>query len=238
MKREIISLENYIKFVDSVYDILNTKNNKPIFVPISLRLKQGELTTLIQHYLKREYYYYWLDFEGRPVNENRLAHTRHIFRKIKEAQQYDKTITYFTNVKREILPNANNPVSEASDVLSSIAGANLIGVNREPRRYFDSDGPPPPPVPPNYKARIFDNETYYYNKTNNPNLFHKYGYTPVNAQMLNFEFKNQTEFFLNNDNIGNLLNKKKMLTDFHSGNLLRELTSKEQTQISIKDFWT
>jgi len=40
---EIIDLKNYMKFVDSSFDILNTKNNKPIFVPVSMRMGKENL---------------------------------------------------------------------------------------------------------------------------------------------------------------------------------------------------
>jgi hypothetical protein len=113
----------------------------------------------------------------------------------------------------------------------------LIGVNREPRRHFESDGTPPPPTPPNYKSRIFDNDTYYYVKTNNPELFHKNKYTPLNALRLNKEFEIQTEYFLNNSSIKNLLSEKDMLTKYHDGTLLKELVSKEPSRKSLSDYF-
>ena len=76
----IIDFDSYINFVDSTYKILNDKNNKPIFVPISMRMGIRKLTDLIDHYLKEQRYHYWFDFEGQSVNESSLGRLRHIFK--------------------------------------------------------------------------------------------------------------------------------------------------------------
>lgn len=245
---QVIDFDSYVKFVDSAFEILNEKNNKPIFVPVSMRMGMKKLTELIEHYLKEERYYFWFDFEGKSVNARNMGKLRHVFDVIKNSENFDNIISYFTNVKREILSNSNEPTSVASDALCAVAGANLIGVNREPRRYMPK--PPkgtgkehplrvPTPVDPSHKARIFDRETYYYVKTNNPDLFKKSRYVPVNAARLNTEFAIQSEYFLENQNIETLLNTKIMFKDEKAGNVLKALTSKSadpENSISITDF--
>jgi len=62
LKDNIIDLQSYTKFVDETYKILNDKNNRPIFVPISMKFTIGQLTGLMEHYLKRDRFYYWFDF--------------------------------------------------------------------------------------------------------------------------------------------------------------------------------
>lgn len=243
---QIIDFDNYRKFVDSAFKILNDKNNKPIFVPISMRMGIRKLSELIEHYLKEEYYYYWFDFEGQPIYERSLGKLRHVFDIIKKSDNFDKVISYFTNIKREKLSNSNEPTSVASDALCAIAGANLIGVNREPQRYQpkttfegalkqDSTLRVPTPVDPSHKARIFDRETYYYVKTNDVGLFPKNKYVPVNAAKLNAEFGTQSEYFLQNQNIDTLLNKKIVFKDEKAGNVLKELTSKSTESESSTD---
>jgi hypothetical protein len=246
---QIIDLDNYMKFVDSAFEILNDKNNKHIFVPVSMRMGIRKLTELMEHYLKEEYYYYWFDFEGQPIYEHSLGRLRHVFDIIKKSGNFDKVISYFTNIRREKLSNSNEVASVASDALCAIAGANLIGVNREPQRYFtpenssagtgkaDSTLRMPTPVDPRHKARIFDRETYYYVKTNDANLFPKNKYVPINAAKLNAEFYTQSEYFLQNQNIDTLLNKKIMFKDEKAGNMLKELTSKStDTGLDLRDF--
>jgi hypothetical protein len=43
-------------------------------------------------------------------------------------------VVYSTNLKREIISNIKFDQSPASDVLSSLVGANFVGINREPQR--------------------------------------------------------------------------------------------------------
>jgi len=221
-KEIIIDFENYVKFVDSVYQILNTKNNKPIFVPVSLRMSIKDIKSLAEHYLKNEYFYYWFDFEGKSINENSLARINHFMRNIKESGYYDNVITYFTNIKREIISNVKDVKSPASDVLGSIAGANIIGVDREPQRKID--GPLPPPE---HKARLFDKETYYYVKTNNKKFFRKPIYVSQNAIRLDNEFSEQTKHFLEHLEIEGFLKNKEMLSTYREGNILKSLTAKK-----------
>lgn len=230
-KEIIIDVKGYIKFVDEAYEILNDKNNKPIFVPISLRMSQHDINTLINHYLKKEYYYYWFDFEGNSINENILGgRTNYLFRIVKSSGYYKKIICYFTNMRREIISNSKDPLSPASDVLSSIAGANIVGVNREPRRNVKDVKDLPPPE---HKARLLDSHSYYYVQTENAKLFRKDKYVPHNALRLQMEFDNQSRYFSKNLSLDKLLEKKEMLTKYKSGAILKELTSKSSDRIDM-----
>jgi hypothetical protein len=240
---QIIDLAGYEKFVDETYKILNDKNNKPIFVPISMKFNTRELTELIDHYLKLDRYNYWFDFEGRSINENSLGRLRHTFTTLKERGRFKNIVVYFSNVKREKTANSNEDTSVSSDVLSAVAGANLIGVNREPLPpppKIDSNGKKiePPPVDPSHKARIFDNDTYYYFKTKDKNLFDKKKYDTINAAKLNAEFTTQSEYFLEHNEIESLLNQKSMFKDEKAGNILHDLTSRSsRTFADMSDFF-
>ncbi|MDR2707452.1 MAG: hypothetical protein LBB87_01725 [Nitrososphaerota archaeon] len=249
LKANIIDLQSYTRFVDETYKILNDKNNKPIFVPVSMKFTIGQLTGLMEHYLKHDRFYYWFDFEGRSINENSLGRLRHIFDLLKKKKAFDNVVTYFSNVKREKTANSKENTSVASDALSAIAGANLIGVNREPSRYFNpntlmNDGSvgirASIDVDPNHKARIFDRETYYYVKTVDQDLYDKRKYVPLNAARLNAEFAAQSEYFLEHQDITTLLNQKSMFKDEKAGNILHDLTSKSATtsaDMDMSDFF-
>ena len=223
----IASIDDYIKSVDFFYEKFDLKNHKPIFVPISVRMSASEMDKLVDHYMKKEYYYYWIDFEGRSINEVQLGALRHLFRAVKEKGYFDKTLAYFTNVRREIISNAKSETSPASDILCSLAGANLIGCDREPQRRFES---PPPPPPPGHKARIFHDQTYYYVKTKDPRLFPPRMFVTRNAVELNNEFTNQAEFFMTNGELDQLLNRKNMLVKFRDGAILKGLMSKKEDE--------
>lgn len=228
-KVQVIDLKGYTKFVDSVFQILNTKNNKPIFVPVSLRLSAPEIVELVDHYLKNEYYYYWFDFEGKPINEAYLGRLRVLFRHLEQDKKsFNKTLFYFTNVRREVLSNIKSNKSPASDILCSLAGANIVGVNREPKR-FNPEGPPAPPPPPDHKARLLDTDTYYYYKTRDRNMFRKDRYDTHNAVSISKELGRQSTVFLKNFDLEQFLQKKNMLSEYKDGSILRELLSKKDS---------
>lgn len=234
-KKQIIDLKGYSEFVDGVYQILNTKNNKPIFVPISLRMSAAEIVELVEHYLKKQYYYYWVDFEGKPVNEEKLGRLRHLFRRLEEKKNLDRSICYFTNVRREITSNVKLEKSPASDVLCALAGANIVGVDREPPRY-NPDGPPSPPPPPEHKARLLDADTYYYKKSRNPSMHPKEKYVAHNALVISKELNRQSDEFMKHHALNKFLEKKEMLTDYRSGTILKDLLSRE-SQGSLADYF-
>ncbi len=224
-KEKIIGIKHYIKFVDETYRLLNTKNNKPIFVPVSLRMQVKSIDALIEHYLKNEYYYYWIDFEGAPVSEVTIGRMNHVFRLIKQSGYYNKTICHLTNMRREIMSNSKDPTSPASDVLSSPAGANIIGVNREPRRNMKDVDPKDAP-PPEHKARLLDSSTYYYVQTTNSALHSKFKYVPHNTLRLQREFEVQAKHFEKHETLSTLLETKDMLTKYNDGALLKSLAAK------------
>jgi hypothetical protein len=217
-KIKVIDIKNYIKFVDEVYDFLNKKNRKHIFVPISLRFSTDDLDTLLDHYLKRDYFYYWFDFEGKPIDQTRMARVIHINRYLDNKTRLDDVVTYFTNVKREIQSHVKDEKNPASDVLGTLFGADIIGVNREAPRMFR--GKPVPPIAYENKARIFDDGTYYYNKTNKEGFITKKGNTTNNSLILDNEFTKQRKHFLDNSKIQDYLKTKQMLTSFSNGKIL------------------
>ncbi len=117
----------------------------------------------MEEYLKREYFYIWIDFEGSPINKKSLGILRNLFRMIDNEECTNDIILYFTNIRREIISHVNDPKTPASDILSTLSGSNIVGVNKEPKRYVDA---------PKFnkeqlrvhKARIFSSRSYYYIK--------------------------------------------------------------------------
>lgn len=205
-----ITIDQYLEFVDAVFDVMNTKNNKPIFVPISLRTSVHDIKTMCNHYLKRDYLNFWIDFEGKAVNEQQLGRLRSLYRELKAAGQFKNVVCYYTNIKREILSNSKISRSPASDVLAAISGANIIGVNREPQRM--PFGKMPREVA-EHKSRILDRETYYYEKTMDPKYSKKDANVTHNAIELNEEFRAQSDALMKESTIVNDLEKKDMLKE-------------------------
>jgi len=230
----LIDIRQYMEFVDDCFQLLSSKNNKPIFVPLSLRLSFKELDTLIEHYINKEYYNYWFDFEGKSINPNTLSRIRRIFNIIKNKGYFPKTISFFTNIKREIISNVKLNESPASDILSSIAGANIIGVNREPPRPLSNLVPQ---SPPEHKARIFESKNYYYVKTNDSKLYQKNRYVTYNSVILDKELSNQTENFFKEYKIYDYLKDKNMLKEYENGKMLTELMFKSESSPINEEFY-
>jgi hypothetical protein len=227
----IIDIDNYLRFVDESFDILNSKNSKPIFVPVSLRMTGKEQDNLIEHYVKKEYFNFWFDFEGRRIETIHLGKLRHFNKKIKDMGIFDKTVSYYTNINKiisEIPSEENNP---ASDILASIAGANIIGVNRKPQKNIKTIPGKPKwiyvPKPPEHRFRLFNKDTYYYVKSKSKMHQIDEVNRGVNAINLDQEFNNQSIHFMKNYEMETYLNQKEMLTTFQGGALLKRLTKKK-----------
>ncbi len=93
--KPIISIPDYLEFVDSVFTILNTKNHKPIFVPISLKTSLKNIEEICKHYLKNEYFNFWIDFDGSAVSKNTLARLRYLFRILKDEERFNDTMLFY-----------------------------------------------------------------------------------------------------------------------------------------------
>lgn len=229
-KKVIVSIDDYIAFIDESYEYLNTKNKKAIFVPISTRFSMGEIEKLINHYIKKEYYNYWIDFEAMPINDVRLSKLQRINSIINDAKLFNKVLFIFTNIKREIISNNKNSESPASNILSSVAGGNIIGVDKEPQRPISKKIGFKEVI--EHKARLFDSSSYYYIKTDIDKFQDKRHNVLENSHRLYSEFKAQENAFLKEFDIGAFLKTKKMLTDYKKGTLLKSLMKDSQQNFS------
>ncbi len=235
----IIDVENYLKYVDSVYHILNSRNGKPIFVPISIKFSLNDLDKIISYYLKKEHFYIWIDFESKPINQSVNAKLRRMNDLLRKSGQFDKIITYYSNIKREILSNVKDVNdSPGSDILASTMGANFIGVNRDPQK-FNPNSVGKQPSPKDiwiHKARKFNPETYYYEKQEVKAVKPKNENITVNTRLLNDELKKQNDFFLEKQELGSYLQHKKMLID--NSEIFKSIIREKQKKVAqLKEFF-
>ena len=215
------TIDDYIGFVDSAFDILDTRNAKPIFVPVSLRLSHADMSRLMDHYIAEDRLCLWFDFEGKAVSNATMDRIEYAHRRILESGNTGRSVAYFANMGREIAPGAAAGPSPASDVLASVAGASIIGSNREPRR-------PPPPAcsaraAAGRKARLLDRDSYYYVWTRDPRYADKRQNAARNAALLDAEFSAQAETFMRTGSILPAMRKKDMLARYRGGAVLRAL---------------
>jgi len=224
----IIDVQNYINFVKTVFEILNYKNSKPIFVPISLKFGIRNVREIVRYYLKKEYFYIWVDFEGYPVNEQSFGILRNIYRTIEDFGRMDDVLLYFTNIKREIISHVKDEITPASDILSSLVGGNIIGINREPMRIPDEKVFSKKELKL-HKARIFDRDSYYYIKLTSKNLKLSEKTILLNDPKYNIMFNNvllqkeifsQCNEFLENYKIKPYVSRKAMLNEHPKGKSL------------------
>ncbi len=134
------------------------------------------------------------------------------------------TLCYFTNIKREISSNAKKDKSPASDILAAVAGANIIGVNREPMAPFNSKSRQ---EFVQHKSRVLDRNTYYYSKTDN--IVAKDVNVTQNSMEIKNELKKQTEAILNGGTVVEYLKNKPMLRE--KADIMKSLTVTQLTKI-------
>ena len=231
LNNPIISIPKYLEFVDSVFDLLNTKNHKPIFVPVSLKTSIKDIQKICRHYLDKGYCNFWVDFEGKAISEASIGRLRGMFRMLQIEDQFKNTICYYTNIKREIISNVKEDQTPASDVLASVLGANMIGINREPPRIITSKITP---EIVKHKNRLLNTNTYYYEKTTDTQFSNKEIAITHNAVRLDNEFESQTSEFLKELTVSTLLQKKLMLRN--KTKILKELTTRSTVEKKISDW--
>jgi hypothetical protein len=242
-KEEIIKIEDYLRAVDEMYEILNLNNKKPIFVPITLKSSMEEIDKMVKHYIDKEYYLYWVDFEGKAISERTIAIITHINRLLKENGVIKNILLYFTNIKREIISSPIQAESPASDVLATLIGSNIVGINKEPPRAIGEDQSLTKLREKElweHKARLFDNDSYYYIKISElkreqPDkeiLMDKRYNIIYNSMLLDKEFKRQAEYFISKQEIKSMLEVKRMLREYREGQLLNVLF---QTELGRED---
>ena len=219
----IIDVRDYTRFVDCAFDILDRRSGKVIFVPISLRFSVKSLSLLMDHYLSKGRLCFWFDFEGKAVSEVSVSRIAHVLRILRESENLTRSITYFTNIKREILSNSDDPKSPASDVLASLAGAAIVGSNSEPQCPPPSAGPQK--VPMDHKTRLFDPESYYYVKTQGREGAGKTRNTVANSVRLDGELARQTDSFFKHSSMVPNMETKEMLRAYRGGDLFKALTT-------------
>lgn len=233
-REELVSFDDYKKYISVAYEALNFRNSKPIFVPLSLKHGVRKFQELLKEYIDSGYRYFWLDFEA-ASSYNKTPFIRSYHKLIEEKELIDKVVLYATNIRRENNPHINDITSIASDVVSSPLGIDILGVNRSPQAMIK--------VPQggcgsqedktsasfeesfNHKARFLNTDSYGYVKFSNVDkkeeIFKKYKFDEtklrdktkfytniVNTFEINSEFQNQLKIMKNDESILDYLGTK------------------------------
>ncbi|EHR79380.1 hypothetical protein OCC_07933 [Thermococcus litoralis DSM 5473] len=230
---KIANLDDYIKYVDWSVEKLDSKNNKPIFVPVSLKFGMRDLAKLAEHYLKKEYFNIWIDFESGLPSPQNIGKIRQFLEVFRENERLEDIVVYTTNLNREFESSPQLTLTPGTDPVTTLTGANFVGGNKG--KGVPGDNLPKPEKPGElleYKARLFDPDTYYYlhpKLINDPTLqeillIKEYNIM-LNTLRINVELINQAEYFLENQEIQPYAEQKQMLKEYREGELLKALFS-------------
>lgn len=238
----IADLEDYIKYVDWSVEKLNSRNNKPIFVPISLKFGMRDIVKLAEHYIKKEYFNIWIDFESGIPSPQNIGKIRQFLEVFREKERLEDIVIYATNLNREFESSPQLTLTPGTDPITTITGANLIGGNKG--KGVPDDNLPKPSKSGElleYKARLFDPDTYYYlhpklinDQTLQEILLMKEYNIMLNTLRINAELINQTEHFLENQEIQPYAEQKQMLKEYREGDLLKALFSPIKKRVRTK----
>jgi hypothetical protein len=231
-RQRIIRVEDYLKFVHEAYRMLDYRNGKPIFVPLSLRFGIDEVRRMAKEYIKSEYYSIWIDFEGAAITPVKASKIRSFIMEFEQAERLNDLVIFTTNIKREIISNIRSERTPASDVLAPLVGSNLVGVNREPPRPFAEEIEEVKGEElRKHKARVFDPSTYYYLKLDATNYNAEMrrrlldpGYNIFfNSKLVDQEFSTLAEAFLKEGDIERYVTGKQMMREYRKGELGKAL---------------
>lgn len=236
-KSPIITIDKYLKFVDEAYNILDYKNNKAVFAPVSLKFGINNIRHIAQEYIKKGYFNIWFDFEGSAITKPKIARIRAFLREVENSGRMDSIITFSTNVKREIISNPKDKKTPSSDVLASIIGSNLVGVNQEPPRVPGISATKEELEElKKHKARVFEPSTYYYSKVDASGydaetcklLIDPKHNRLFNSKLLDGELATQTDYFLKERSVERYITEKSMIKEYNRGELIGVLFPKER----------
>jgi len=164
---------------------------------------------------------------------NQTVKVRQINDIVKREGRFDDSLMVFNNVKREIISKIKDPKSPASDVLGLLYGANIVGVDREPPRFFKNKQGKARTTLFKHKARKFDADTYYYHKTKDNNFLTRHKNVTNNSIELGKEFSNQSQHFLNKLEIENYVRTKEMVRTFNNGRILIDIRKPSGRQLKL-----
>lgn len=132
IKKDLISIKDYLEIIDDSIQVLSERNSKPIFAPIQIQLNVKDFREILSHYRKKRYTNFWINFNSRHIGGTNFARVRTLLRMIDNEIGLANTVLYYSHMKKEVNPNIKEVHSLASDAISHFLGADFIGVNETP----------------------------------------------------------------------------------------------------------
>ncbi len=244
------SMENYTEYIKKAVNTASSFNNKPIFVPLSMKLDNTNLEKLLHFYKENNYSNIWFNFYSNQIN-TKISNIRYSLRLINRLFK-GTAVTYFSNMKKEINKHLDDVYTLPSDFLGPFFGCDFLGSNRE-SGFPGKNIKRTPEEIREFKRknlinqnRIFDSSSYYYYsileypsdlRINPKSILQTNGLSDiVNSSILSQELTKVNSHVIENKNIGKYLKNKKMFND--NAKLKDDLLIIDENQSSLSDFFS
>ena len=244
------SMENYTEYIEDAMNTVSSFNNKPIFVPLSMKLDNTNLEKLLHFYKKNNFSNIWFNFYSNQIN-TKISNIRYSLRLINRLFK-GTAVTYFSNMKKEINKHLDDIYTLPSDFLGPFFGCDFLGSNREsgfPGKTIKRT----PEEKREFKRknlinqnRIFDSSSYYYCsilehpsnlRLNSDSILQTNGLSDIiNSSILSQEFTKINNHVIENKNIRDYLKNKKMLKD--NTKLKNDLLIIDENQSDLSNFFS
>lgn len=210
---EIITLDEYLKFVDNSIKVLSEFNKKAIFAPIQTHLLEKRSRKILEHYKKQGYVNIWVNFNASHIGGTYFARVRTLLKLINNIIGLENVTLYFSHIKKEINPHIKDEQAVGSDILSQFFAADFMGVNREPLRVMLEDTKDDTKIREKrmeefLRKKEFNNEEDYKKaiKLNRSRVFDPTSYYYQSTDNYPYQLPLDKELLLNNIEINKLLN--------------------------------
>lgn len=244
------SMDNYMDYIEKAVNVVSSFNNKPIFVPLSMKLDNTNLEKLLHFYKENNYSNIWFNFYSNQIN-TKISNIRYSLRLIDRLFK-GVAVTYFSNMKKEINKHPDDVYTLPSDFLAPFFGCDFLGSNRE-SGFPGKNIKMTPEEKREFKRktlinqnRIFDSSSYYYcsilehpfDIRLNPNLIlQTNGLSDIiNSIILSQELSRVNNHVIENKNIGKYLKNKRMFSE--NIKLKEDLLLIDENQSSLSDFFS
>lgn len=244
------SIEEYMRYVENAVNTASSFNNKPIFVPLSMKLDNTNLEKLLHFYKKNNYGNIWFNFYSNQIN-TKISNIRYSLRLIDRLFK-GTAVTYFSNMKKEINKHLDDVYTLPSDFLGPFFGCDFLGSNRE-SGFPGKNIKRTPEEIKEFKRknlinqnRIFDASSYYYFSIleypselglNSNSILQTNGLSDIiNSRILSQELTKINDHVIENKNIRDYLKNKKMLQD--NAKLKKDLLIIDENQSDLSNFFS
>lgn len=252
---ESFKINDYLLYIDESVNILSDFNNKPIFVPVPIKLNKNEFEKILKHYKYQGYTNLWVNFQASQISSTQFTRLRYLMRNVEKQIHLERSTLYFSHIRKEVNRHPLDIKTVASNAIAPFVGCDFLGISREPpvgggtnksdadyvEMYGLNDVNELKHMRLLNRNRLFDPETYYY--YNIENYPHKLSLPEkllmnddfnriINCKILDSEINLSKNYVKDNKSINGYVKQKKAFTeDKELSNSIIRPDSKEQSNL-------